>query len=193
MNFDRRPGPKRSQLKRQLYQLIVARSDLTSAWKMVELLLKREPGDGYDLIGNELYPAFFYAIVVSYARPFTDNEEIGALPKRWSRFPRADLRQTHDLLIETRNTVVAHSDPIGHSIEIVPPGYQTFPTMAPSDSISLHIAKDYFGRSYFESIHRLCHYQLVEMNKAIDVLLEKLYEGMELPQRPFKLRIDEGL
>ena len=130
MNFDRRPGPKRSQLKRQLYQLIVARSDVTSAWKMVELLLKREPGDGYDLIGNELYPAFFYAIVVSYARPFTDYEEIGALPKRWSRFPRADLRQTHDLLIETRNTVVAHSEPLCNSIEIVSPGSKTYPTMA---------------------------------------------------------------
>lgn len=193
MNFERRAGPRRSHLKRQLHQLIVARSDVTSAWRMVELLLKRESGDGYDLIGNELYPAFFYATVISYARPFTDNQEIGALPKRWSKFPRQDLRDTHKLLLETRNTVVAHSDPIGYRIDIVPSGYQAFPTMEPSNSISLHIAKDYFGRSYFEAIHRLCHYQLVEMNQAIDDLLEKLYEGMELPQRPFNLRIDEGL
>ena len=65
--------------------------------------------------------------------------------------------------------------------------------MDPSDSISLNITKNYFRRAYFESIHILCHYQLVEMNKAIDTLLKTLYEGMDLPSRPFKLRIDEGL
>jgi hypothetical protein len=49
-------------------------------------------------LGKELYAALSNAIVVSYARPVSDNEPLGALPKRWSKFddPRhQDTRPGH--------------------------------------------------------------------------------------------------
>lgn len=157
------------------------------------MLLERETDEGYEFIGSDIYPAFFYAIVISYARPFTNNNQIGALPSRWSKFSEPEKRKTHKLLIETRHTVVAHSDPIGHKVKIIPPGYESFPVTGPSEDIAMHIEKSYFNRQYFKSIYTLCRHQLVEMNDAIDTLLEKLYAGMDLPPVPFRLKIDEGL
>lgn len=62
---------------------------------------------------DERHPAYvplMTAICVQYARPFTANEGMGALPAKYARFSDPALQQTHDNLISSRHELYAHSD-----------------------------------------------------------------------------------
>ena len=51
-------------------------------------------------------------VVVTYARPFGENQGLGALPKKFSEFKDLALQKFHEKLINSRNYVAAHNDRI---------------------------------------------------------------------------------
>ena len=79
---------------------------------------------------------------------------------------------------------------------IVPPGItvgKDGEKQIVSEFISVKTTMDYFSRPMFEKTHSLCMFQGTRINTAIDVLLEDLYKGMDLPNVAFKIRMDNGL
>ena len=73
-------------------------------------------------LGDDLYRPLFHTAAVAYGRPFSGNKPHGALDPKWAKFDDPLRQQTHDLLIEARNTYVAHSDEGVRKVEIFPDG-----------------------------------------------------------------------
>jgi len=187
----RNQSPSRSKRKQELYKLLVARSDITASLNSCKQMLKKVDG-----LGHELYHPLYTAIVICYTRPFTKNKPYGALPKKWYTFDDNELNEIHEDLMRTRHELIAHSDMTVKEAFIVPAGCEIGkdgdkPLV--SDYIGVQISMQYFPRPMFERIHNLCVFQGSRINDEIDLLVEELYEGMELPARPFKIRIDDGL
>lgn len=180
-------APKRSHLKRELYRLTVARSDIAAAYRFCELL-RRDVSH----IGHELYLPLFHAIVVSYGRPFTTNKPHGGLPDRWSRLGVKRLQRMHDTLIETRNTYVAHSDAGVRRVSITPPTW-LIPGRGTPAGLSVQILFGVYTLEFFDVARETCSYQTTRMTKEIDRLLEELFGARELPTEPFELTVDEAL
>ena len=95
----------RSKQKLSLYRLLVARSDIGASHAACELFLKTVTD-----LSDDLYYPLFSAIVVCYARPFTDNKVFGSLPEKWRKFSDPDQQRLHNSLIATRHELIAHSD-----------------------------------------------------------------------------------
>ncbi|WP_343726643.1 hypothetical protein [Burkholderia seminalis] len=193
MDFEipRRQPPKRSQVKRDLYRLLVARSDLGAANAACKLFLSTVSD-----LSDPLYQPLFTAIVVCYARPFTHNEPHGALPERWARFEEPAHQQMHNSLLKARHEVVAHSDMAVRKARIVPPGVSTGimngrPLI--SESIGTETAFYLFTIPMIQRIPRLVVSLGERIQAEIDRMIGELYDGMELPNAKFPLRIDEGL
>ena len=178
----------RSKRKKELNKLAVARSDISNAQKTCRVILERVSG-----LGDELYAPLFYAAVVSYGRPFVDNKSTGPLSRHWGEFPSTRLRQTHAKLIKTRHELVAHSDVNVRAAEIIPRGVPAAPTLPPSEYVGLRIASYYYPQSMFIDAFDTCANIIGRLNSRIDTLLSALYDGQEIPDRPFPLTFDDGL
>jgi hypothetical protein len=183
------PGrcPPRSAQKRDLYRLVTARSDVTAALRATELMLT-----SVKKLGDELYDPLWHAIVISYARPFTQNKPHGALPARWTKFDEDRLQLTHDSLIDDRKKFVAHGDAEVRKVQILPPGIY-FGEVGPNAGIGVSVFKGAYEREYFQDVYELCYDLGSRLNIAVEELLETLYGGMALPLASFDLRIHEGL
>ncbi|MBW3670085.1 MAG: hypothetical protein KY432_00265 [Acidobacteria bacterium] len=187
VNFERRPGAARSHRKRDLYRMIVARSDITAALGTCELIL-----DQITDLSDELLAPLYHAVVVSYARPFTANKPHGHLPSKWSKFREERLQRLHDSLIEQRHQYVAHSDADVRTVDIIPPG-ATIPQFGPAISLGVQVAMRLPDPGYFEDVRELCLNLGSRLNEAVSSELQELYRDMELPRARFRLRVDEGL
>lgn len=194
MNFTlhNRQPPTRSRRKMELYKMLVARSDIDAARTSAELFLKTVRD-----IANELYYPLFTAIVICYARPFTNNAPYGALPNKWAKFPNEDLQDVHDSLMKARNEIVAHSDMSVRKAMIVPPGVVIGKLGNGKEIKSAGIGAQtnyyLFREHQIREVHTLTRDLGHRLNTEIDRRVAELYDGMELPATPFNLRIDEGL
>lgn len=149
-----------------------------------------------DGMGHELYSPLYSAIVVCYSRPFTNNKPHGALPSKWYSFEMEIHKKTHDELLKARHELIAHSDMTVKSAMIVPPGIEMGgKSKKPiiSDHIGVQTTFYYYARSFFKDSYALCLFQGSRISVEIDVLLEELYGGMELPNAPFEIKMDNGL
>jgi hypothetical protein len=182
-------------------RLVLAHSDIDSAYRTCELFGEKvalaekhnyEPTAGFS---NPLYSPLVEAIVISYARPFTDNRGIGILPKKWSQFPDARLLQAHQMILRYRNQLVAHSDQEVRRIQIMPPNGSRFPNRKGYTALGPGFTVRGFGirLSQVEVFYKLCGYQGQRLWNDVEKLLDELYGGMELPHREFDLKITEGL
>src|ERR1035437_6337827 len=83
---------KRSRRKKLFQKLVLAHADIHSAYETCELFLEKvaagEDSKNTVKVGlnNPLYLPLLEAIIISYARQFTDNDGLGVLPKQWSTF-----------------------------------------------------------------------------------------------------------
>jgi len=182
---------KRSDRKKDLYRLLVARSDVLAAREACELMLKVAPA-----FGDPLYVPLLSAIVVCYARPFTRNRPLGALPEKWRTFPDQRMQQMHDALYKARSELIAHSDMNARQAKIVPPGFVLSEggREMRSEGIGVQVTFYYFTLPMLRSVPALAHDLARRLGSEIDRLVEELYGGMTLPNAPFALRIDdEGL
>jgi hypothetical protein len=183
--------PPRSARKRDLYRLVVARSDVTAAYYGCELLLERVRG-----FRDSLYYPLFASVVVCYARPFTRNRPFGPLPQKWARFPDPTLQNAHRKMIKARNELIAHSDTSVRKARIIPPGYLAATHDGKdfrSEEVGVQVESYYIEIPFFRTALKTASDLGRRLESEIDLMIRELYGGMELPSRPFELRVDEGL
>lgn len=193
MNFilPKRQPPSRLQRKKELYKLLIARSDITASLNACKMMIEVVDGMGHDL-----YFPLYSAIVVCYSRPFTNNKPHGSLPEKWYSFENKILDNAHKELLRARHELIAHSDMTVKMAMIVPPGVEVG-RKSKNPIVSNHIAVQTslyaYRKLFFEEAYSLCQFQGSRISDEIDILLEELYAGMELPHAPFKIKIDNGL
>src|SRR2546428_6705031 len=133
----------RSEVKKDLYRLAAARSDVTGALRSAELMLAR-----VSEMGDPLYFPLWHATVVAYARPFTRNKPHGSLPARWGRFEDEILQRTHDSLLHDRDKLVAHSDADVRRVNVIPPQIH-FGSVGPTAGLGISTYSGGYDVEYF--------------------------------------------
>jgi hypothetical protein len=177
----------RAAKKKELYQLAIARSDITEAMTTCDLIIQHVRD-----MGDKLYLPLFHAIVVSYARPFTQNRPHGRLSAEWATFSDPHFQEAHDKLIKARNQYIAHSDEEIRKVLILPSGAPIGETGLRAGDISLTVRTLGFSLSWFPSIHDLCLDLGSRMETRVNSLLAELYAGCQLPAEAFPLTFEEG-
>jgi hypothetical protein len=87
-------------------RLVFARTDVHTARSAAEHLL-----ENFDLLHrNWAYRAIETGIVVSYSRPFGENEHLGSLPHRFRVFDDSDAQIVHDGILRARDIQEAHNN-----------------------------------------------------------------------------------
>lgn len=183
--------PVRSHQKRDLYRLLIARSDMNASLRACELILKTVKS----IKDEKLYP-LTTSVVVCYSRPFTKNEPYGSLPKKWSKFDNPQYQATHDRLLQARHELFAHSDMKVRKAQIVPPNVPLGvdgDKVLKSPEIGTQVSYKLFEIGFFKIIKETNLDLGRRMQVEIDKLIIELYGNMELPNEIFNLRVDEGL
>ena len=192
---------KRSRRKKLLQKLVLAHTDIHSAYKTCELFLEKVAA-GQDSkntvkvgLDNPLYLPLLEAIIISYARPFTDNDRLGVLPKQWSSFEDDQLDEAHKFILKYRNELVAHSDHTVRKIQIFSPNanFGPMPKGKKMNGPGFGVSTFWIPLHRVQTFHRLCAVQGQRLITEAMKMLDELYGGMELPNKAFHLRIDEGL
>ena len=183
----KQPAP-RSEKKKDLYKLLIARSDLVASSRACKLML-----ESVDDIGHDLYYPLFSSIIICYARPFTNNEPYGALSKKWVKFNDPRLQEVHDKIMSARHELIAHSDLKARKAFIVTPGYPVGNKNLKSGEIGTQISMYFFPIQFFNFVHETATDLLKRIGSEIERLVDDLYRGLELPSKPFGLKADEGL
>ena len=183
--------PSRLKRKKELLKLLVARSGIHASLNACKLMIENVYGMGHDL-----YYPLYSSVVVCYSRPFTNNKPHGALPEKWYTFDDSIHDEMHKKILKARHELIAHSDMVVNKAFIVPAGV----TVAKNEKkpiVSEHIGVQttmyYYPLSFFENAYNLCLFQGKRISREIDILLDELYEDMELPNAAFEIRMDNGL
>lgn len=177
----------RAERKKELHRVVVARSDINLALQGCEVLLAH-----VESFGSDFYMPLLNAVAISYARPFKRSKPVGALSLEWHKFSDSRLQNVHNMLIETRDTYVAHSDRSVRKVMIVPPGANVPGIgIAPSLSVTVGIVIIPFKR--FREVRELCMDLGRRLNTAVETLLKELYGERSLPTEPFPLEFNEEL
>ena len=183
----------RTELKRQFHKLAVAQSDLIHARAACRYFTEH-----VNDIAHTIYYPLFVTIVICYARPFTDNDTFGRLAKSWGTFHDERLQRSHDLMLKTRNEVVAHSDATVRRIHIVPAGVAypfTFTTDKPVISKSHGFMIDTYllqPDHFTDALDTICQV-LDRFRPEVDRLFDLLYAYESLPPQIFPMTIDETI
>lgn len=187
----KRQPPARSYKKKELSRLLIARSDITAALRSCDLILANVKG----IEDETLYP-LTAAVVVCYSRPFTVNKPYGCLPAKWTKFADPRFKKAHEKIMEARNTLFAHSDMEARRPQIVPPNSSLKIGGVgdlKSPFISTQVRYALFQIGFFVILKETILDLGRRMQVEIDGLIADLYSGMDLPNAPFHIRIDEGL
>jgi hypothetical protein len=169
--------------KKMLFKLVIARVDMLTAEQTCELLLDLTPDPG-----SPLYVALNNALVVAYARPFTNNKPLGALPARWQRFGDARQSELHADLLAARNRVVAHSQMFDGKVVIVPRGSRFSPGDPPMLE-AVGIAVDMFAPDVISDIRDLCRSLRQRIHEEAERLLDILYPPRFYAPRPIEITL----
>ena len=183
----------RKQLKHDLYRLALADESIRYASAACDLVAKviiEWKGKTLPFISGDCLMA---SIAVFYARPFTYNDFPGILPKKWTRFSTPALQRAHEEMIECRHEIFAHCDPKIHTMSIIPAGV-IFPKMSHTfPHISYTINSYTIPPTRVVFWHRTCKDLQKRLEAASFEMLETLYGTLDLPQRQFPLRFNNGL
>jgi hypothetical protein len=198
-SFVTKPGPTRLEMKRELHKLILAHGDIYGAFLTCNHFLSVVPPEFSSQAGvhagldHPLYWPLMTAIVVSYSRPFTDNNGYGVLKKRWSQFNHPKRREAHHLLLKARNELAAHTDIEIRRLRIVPPGRSRFLKGHELKHVGFAVAGYIFTLAQVEIFGHHSAELAQDLFGEVEILLNKLYVDMELPNAPFDLRLNDGL
>jgi hypothetical protein len=183
----------RTELKRQFHKLAIAQSDLIHARAACRYFVEHVSD-----VAHTIYYPLFVTIVICYTRPFIDNDTFGRLPKRWGTFADQRLQRAHDLMLKTRNEVVAHSDAAMRQIRVIPAGVTysfTFIRDRPVTSKSHGFMIDTYllTPSHFtDALDTVCDV-LERLQPEVSRLFELLFAYESLPARIFPMTIDETI
>lgn len=186
-----RQPPARSRQKRDLYRLLIARSDMNASLSACDLILKNVKS----IKDENLYP-LTASVVVCYSRPFTANKPYGSLPKKWSKFDNPQYQATHKKLLQARHELFAHSDMNVRKAQVVPPNVSLVidgGKELKSPEISTQVSYKLFEIDFFNIVRETNLDIGRRIQAEIDKLIFDLYANMELPNEAFNLRVDEGL
>lgn len=185
----------RSRKKRELYQFALADIDVRAAIAGADdfIALLARLGFPGDQLPYHLSDAFVAYIAVAYARPFNPGRRsiVPALPPRWGKFEDETMQRTHDMMLDVRHTIFAHSDPTYREMAIIPAGCAFGNRVAPRTSFL--VTKWVLPPTVIGELRATCVDLQGRLEKRIETLMEDLYGEMDLPRRRFPLRFDEGL
>jgi len=105
LKMDSSPTDVLDARKKSLFRLITAHSSILDAAQGCDLFTKT--------INHSQHPMFrplMAWIIISYARPFSQNRPVGPLPAEWARYEDPVLQDIHDRLIAMRHKSIAHCD-----------------------------------------------------------------------------------
>lgn len=171
-----------NQKKKELYKLAVARSDVTAALDTCDLLLPR-----VKTLRDTLYFPLQNAIIVCYARPFTQNKPFGPLSNKWQKFSTKRLQETHELLLTLRDKTIAHSDLKIRKVFIHPPGTPLARTGIVTDNLGLAISNQALPLERIQEVRDLCYDLGYRLNIEAEKMLKFLFGSKHLPPESFEL------
>ena len=112
----------RSLADQALYKrLVISHFDLAETRQFLNRLLGLNGETIPDAADRVQRDALMIALVVGYARPFSNNritDTAGELPGRFLKGLTPSQRNLHERLLELRNQEFAHSDPEPPSVEV---------------------------------------------------------------------------
>jgi hypothetical protein len=188
-----RPSMDREKLKREFQKLALADKNIRTALytcnAFIELIMKWEE----KALPFEVADAFIGAIVMAYSCPFTDNNGIGTLLRKWREFDSLELKQTHEEILRLRNDKFAHTDTDVHEITIIPNGCLPTDIGPKPPQVAYKISGLLIPPQNVTRYRTVCFDLQSRLEKEAQKALAALYEGMELPTRSFPLRFTVGL
>ncbi|PYI92198.1 MAG: hypothetical protein DME97_10695 [Verrucomicrobia bacterium] len=96
----------KSKKMKAFKRLVWAKADIAAARDLTEILLTNLK----ILHENLAYRAIETGIVVSYARPFGENDNLGTLPNEFRQFDDAGAQIAHDGILRARDIQEAHNN-----------------------------------------------------------------------------------
>lgn len=170
-------------MQRSLYRLVIARSDIAAAMEGCDHLI-----NGGIRAGHPLYWTMHNGIVVSYARPFTQNRPFGPLPAKWSTFDTRYFEELHRELLELRRKCVAHSDHDMRKVFIVPPGASMLDgDTNPNMNLGTAVQNWALPPAKWRDVRDLCLNLGSSLSLEAETLLQLLYSGGRYEPVPFEL------
>jgi hypothetical protein len=177
----------RSKLS-ELYKLVVARSDITASMDSCDLMLKHVK-NFFEDYKHGLYMPILHAIIICYARPFTENKPFGRLKDKWAKYSSREHKDIHKNLIDLRNKMIAHSDFMSREVIVYPKGTKMpKPLNYESADIGVAVSFKALGLSYIREIKNMCYDLGARLNNEVNRLLEELFSDERIPKRPINLR-----
>lgn len=166
----------------KLYKIAIAHNDVTEALFTTRLFMKTVKD-----IRDPNFQPLQDAIVIAYARPFTRNKPYGPLDKKWEVFSDHGRQRLHELIVDTRNTLIAHSDKLYRKVQIVPDGTSSVPGLSTTKGLGITVGTKKIAMDMFPRIEALC----LDLGGRLDTemfdLLDTLYGDKKLPPEPFDL------
>jgi hypothetical protein len=174
--------------KKQLYKLVVARSDIAAAVNACDLFISRVKN-----VGDDLYFPLLNAIVVCYSRPFSTNRPFGSLPNKWHKFANKKYQALHEKLIDLRDKIIAHSDLEIRKVYIYPKG--TFigkngQRELKTANLGVAITNTVLPVEVFSDIRATCFDLGLRLNAEVEKQLHSLYGNTSFPPGQFELEFD---
>jgi hypothetical protein len=160
------PARMSDATKRRFRRTHISRRDFAKSIGFIDAAAK------HDLSAPE-YEALLLAAIISYARPFSGNEQ-GKLPPSDSRL-EVDVSQLlgsdfalHERLIEVRNKAVAHSESAYYPVELLPSvpdgeGVRGFASV----SQNWHVLNEHIDLVVFKRVAETLHQKCI--NNLFDI------------------------
>jgi len=117
-------------------------------------------------------------MVISYMRPFTENQGIGRLQCEFPDYPDFDLPEAgsrHQRMVDLRNKFLGHSSLEGTKVVVLAPGATDPGTGEIVSKYSCNVAKNEFLRIEFvDWLHELVDSLECKLNDAIEHALHEI-------------------
>lgn len=182
-------GRPKGHSKKELYKLAVARSDITAALEISNLVLREVKS-----LGDDLYYPLLNALIVCYSRPFSPNKPLGSLKKKWHKFNNPDFQEIHEEILELRDKVVAHSDLEVRRVHIYPRG-TPLPELGKGmkSGGSLSVSSYYLPLEMFPVIRDACFDLGTRLNNEVERALSLLLASQDYPPEHVELTFDDEI
>jgi len=147
---------------------VLARADIEATLRLCDLADRIGVKQG-----DDIYFALHYAVVGSYARPFSGND-LGDLKGKWCKFGEPRLDEAHKYLVDVRNKYVAHSDASARPVTIHTPGARladgTFATSYGVQAVNVALTVE-----SYKVVRELCLSLQGRLSAAIDDEVPRLF------------------
>jgi len=107
-----------NHLRRQYRRYEIAWYDLHYTDNLADNILEHKLYDDAKIKRSTERLAFHTALVVTYARPFTEAEGFVSLPSGILKILEPNQRELHEAIIDLRNEVYAHTDSDHFSVDM---------------------------------------------------------------------------